>query len=219
MQSVLKTLLALALALGFLVLDIPAKTTVAFLGIDPRTDPLFGKVLSASIHRELGADSALASLPPKLVEAFLAKAGMEGVEAGPEDIRLLKRGLDAGYYAYGWLEPLTVVNKRTWWKFWAVRTTWSQGLRLRVLDGATGEVAFDGRVPAEIPEKHFLKGPDPDRSGGDALERDADYRRMLPYLSLETAKALAKVVAGRTAGGREGGDAGTAAEPVPGPGQ
>lgn len=196
MRSLAKTLLALALGLGFLALEVRAKTSVAFLGIDPGTDPLFGRALSALIHQDLAADTGLASLPPRAVEAFMAKAAFRGPVAHPADVGSLRQGLEARYYAYARLEALAVENKRVWWMPWSVRTKWSRALRLRVLDGVTGDVVFDAQVPAEIPEKHFLKGPEADLSRKGALERDARHRRMLPFLSSETAKALSKAVAG-----------------------
>jgi hypothetical protein len=195
MRSLAKTLLALALGLGFLALEVRAKTTVAFLGIDPDTDPLFGRALSALIHQDLAADTALASLTPEAVAEFMARTSRETPVAFPADVAGLKQGLEARYYAYGRLEGLDVVNKRVWWMPWSVRTKWSRALRLRVLDGNTGDVVFDAQVPAEIPEKHFLGGPDGRHSRQGPLERDARYRRMLPLLSSETAKALAKAVA------------------------
>jgi hypothetical protein len=200
MRSVFKTLLALGLGLGFLALETRAKTTVAFLGIDPDTDPLFGRTLTGLIRQDLAADTALSSLPGKAVEEFLRKADLGRPEAGPADIPLLKRGLEARYYAFGRLQELTVENKRVWWMPWSVRTKWTRTLRLRVVDGGTGETVFDGVVPAEIPEKNFLQGPDKDLSGKGASERDRRYRRMLPFLSSEAAKALAKAVADKTAG-------------------
>lgn len=199
MRSVAKTLLALGLALGFLALETRAKTTVAFLGIDPDTDPLFGRALTGLIRQDLAADTALASLPSRSVEEFQRKAGIAGSDAGPADIPLLKRGLEARYYAFGRLQELTVENKRVWWMPWSVRTKWTRTLRLRVVDGGTGETVFDGVVPAEIPEKNFLKGPDKDLTGKGASERDSRYRRMLPFLSSETAKALSKVVSEKSA--------------------
>lgn len=195
-----KTLLALALGIGFLVLESHGKTSVAFLGIDPDTDPLFGKALSTLIHQELAADTALASLPPKAVGEFMAKASLEKPAAGPVDIDALKRGLQANYYAFGRLEALSVSNKRVWWMPWSVRTRWTRALHLRVLDGSTGETVFDGQVPAQIPEKNFLLGPDGDLSHGNAVERDRQYRRMLPYLSAEAVKTLGKVLGERNAG-------------------
>lgn len=192
-----KTLPALILGLGILALPSPAKVSVAFLGIDPDTDPLFGRALTTLIHRDLAADTGLASLPQKAVSEFLVRADREKPEAGPADIALLKRNLEANYYAFGRLEDLSVDNKRVWWKPWAVQTQWSRILHLRVLDGATGETVFDGEVPAVIPEKNFITGPDGRLSQQDALERDRQYRRMLPYLSTEAVKALGKVLGDR----------------------
>lgn len=214
MQSVFKTLLALALGLGFLALETHAKTTVAFLGIDPDTDPRFGKALSVLIHQELAADTGLVSLPPRVIDDFLAKRELVLMEAGPADIAKLKLGLDAGFYAIGWLEPLAVANKRVWWMPWSVRTNWSQDLRLRVLDGKTGDIVYDAKVPIRIPEKHFLSGPDGNHSRLGALERDSRYRRMLPLLSSETAKAVSKVIGERTGTNSVAGDAAAAAAPV-----
>lgn len=200
----MKTILALALALGFLALDTRAKTPVAFLGIDPDTDPLFGRALANLIHQDLAADTALASLPAKAVDEFMRKASLERPEAGPADIARLKLGLEARYYAFGRLEALTVENKRVWWMPWSIRTKWTRTVRLRVLDGATGETVFDGLVPTVIPEKHFLKGPDADMGRKSALERDRRYRGMLPFLSSETAKAFAKVIADKAAAPAQG---------------
>lgn len=216
MQSVFKTLLALALGIGFLALETHAKTVVAFLGIDPDTDPRFGKALSTLIHQELAADTALVSLPPKAIDDFLAKRELVLMETGPADIAKLKQGLDAGFYAIGWLEPLSVANKRVWWMPWSVRTNWTQDLRLRVLDGKTGEVVYDAKVPVEIPEKHFLSGPEGNHSKQGALERDSRYRRMLPLLSAETAKAVSKVIGERTGTSPEAGAGAAAAAVAPG---
>lgn len=188
---------SLILAAGALVSLCPAKTSVAFLGIDPDTDPLFGRALTALIHQDLAADTGLASLPLRDVSAFLARAALEKPAAGPADIGLLKRNLGAGFYAFGRLEDIRVSNKRVWWKPWSVDTQWTRALHLRVLDGATGETVFDGRVPALIAEKNFITGPDGRLSGADALERDRQYRRMLPYLSAEAVKALGKVLGER----------------------
>jgi hypothetical protein len=218
MRSLAKTLLALALGLGFLALEVRAKTSVAFLGIDPDTDPLFGRALSSLIHQELAADTALASLPPKAVADFLVKASIDNPVAHPTDVARLKPGLEARYYAYGRLEALNVENKRVWWMPWSVRTKWSRALRLRVLDGSTGDVVFDAQVPAVIPEQHFISGPDGNHSRISALERDSRYRRMLPFLSSETAKALAKAIMenGQAPAAGTEDAAGAAAEPAPG---
>lgn len=191
-----------ALALGAVLLALPshAKTTVAFLGIDPDTDPLFGRALTALIQQDLAADTGLATLPPRTVSEFLAKAPLRMPEAGPADIGMLKLNLQAEYYAFGKLEELNVSNKRVWWKPWSVQTQWSRALRLRVLDGATGETVFDGQVPALIPEQNFISGPDGKLSEKGALERDRQYRRMLPFLSAEAVKTLGKVLGERSAG-------------------
>lgn len=195
----MKTLLAVALALGFLALESKAKTSVAFLGIDPDTDPLFSRALSTLIYQELEADTSLASRSRQAVGEFLAKAALERPDAGPRELPRLKQHLEASYYAYGRLEDLTVANKRVWWAPWSVKTNWSRALRLRVVDAANGETVFDGLVPAQIPEKHFLHGPDGNLSRQSALDRDRQYRRILPFLSAETAKALAKVIADKGA--------------------
>lgn len=207
MRSLAKTLIALALGLGFLALEVRARTSVAFLGIDPGTDPLFGRALSALIHQDLAADTGLASLPPKAVAEYMAMASKNNPVAYPADVSRLKQGLEARYYAYGRLEPLKVENKRVWWMPWSVRTRWSQALRLRVLDGSTGDVVFDARVPAEVPEKHFLEGPDGGLSRMNALERDSRLRRMLPFLSSGTAKALAKAITEKSAAAPDAGPA------------
>jgi hypothetical protein len=206
MDSILKALLALGLGLGFLALDARAqgpaqgqgassKATMAFLGVDPGADPLFGKTLSALIHRELSADSALSALSPRAVEDFLASGGIAMPHSGPADLGPLRNGLASDYYAFGWLEPLSVENSRKWWLPWRVNTEWRRDLRLRVLDGRTGRVVFDGKVEGRVAEKHLFTGPDADLSRKDPVERDGRQRRLLPVLSVETAKALAKAVA------------------------
>lgn len=196
-----KSVLSLILGAGVLVSLSQAKTSVAFLGIDPETDPLFGRALTALIHQDLAADTGLASLPPRDVSAFLARAALAKPEAGAAEIGLLKRNLEASYYAFGRLEDLRVSNKRIWWKPWAVATEWTRILHLRVLDGATGETIFDGRIPALIAEKNLFTGPDGRLSEAGALERDRQYRRMLPFLSAEAVKALGKVLGERAAAG------------------
>jgi hypothetical protein len=213
MDSIFKTLLALGLGLGFLVLDSQAqagpRTTLAFLGIAPEADPLFGRALSTLIRQELAADSVLSAVPPRSIDEFLSKGAVSVPQTGPYEIALLRRGLEADYYAFGWLGPLTVSNARKWWLPWSVKTEWSRELRLRVLDGRTGLTVFDGQVPARIPEKHLFTGPDGDLSRKGAVERDGRQRRMLPILSSETAKALAKAVG--EAANPENSDAGAAA--------
>lgn len=194
MQSVFKTVPAALLGIGLLVLEPQAKPSVAFLGIDPATDPRFSKSLSGLIHQDLAADTALSSLSPRAVESFLARSEMDVPWVGPADLADLKKGLKANYYALGWLEPLAVDNKRVWWMPWSVRSRWSQVLRLRILDGGTGETIYDAKVPVEIPEKHFLNRPTWDPARSAPVERDGHARRMLPRLSAETAKTLSKVL-------------------------
>jgi len=197
---VAKSLPSLFLGLGILAFPSQAKVSVAFLGIDPDTDPLFCRALTALIHQDLAADSGLASLPPKAVSDFMVRASLEKPVAGPSDIGLLRRNLEADYYAFGRLEDLNVSHTRVWWKPWSVQTLWSRALHLRVLDGATGETVFDGQVPASIPEKSFLSGPEGELSQAGALERARRHRRMLPYLSTEAVKTLGKVLGERGAG-------------------
>lgn len=208
MDSILKTLLALGLGLGFLAMDAraqdpaqgqgptaAAKASVAFLGVDPGTDPLYGRALSALIQRDLASDSALSALPQGAVERYLASGGTAIPDPGPADLGLLRTGLGSDYYAFGWLEPMSVVNSRKWWLPWRVDTEWRRDLRLRVLDGRTGRMIFDGKVEGRIAERRLFSGPDAGLSGKAAVERDGCQRRMLPVLSAETAKALAAAVA------------------------
>jgi hypothetical protein len=206
MGAILKTLLALGLGLGFLALDAPAQDavpgqnaasnpTVAFLGIDNGTDPLFGRTFSAILHKDLSADSVLTVVPPRAVDDFLAAGGISFPLTGPADLVVLRNGLAADYYAFGWLEPLSVENSRKWWLPWRVNTEWRRDLRLRVLDGSTGRTVFDGKVEGRVAEKHLFSGPDAGLSGKDPVERDSRQRRMLPVLSSETAKVLARAVA------------------------
>jgi len=203
MQSVLKILAAIFLGLGILALEsraasvMPGKPGLAFLGLGVDSDPLFGKELARRIRWELGADTALFAFPASETNALYSRGVLDGFEAGPLDIKTLTLTPGAEFYAFGHLEPLTITGSRKWYMPWSVKIRWSQALRLRVIQGATGKTVYDEVLPAEIAEKGWFTTPDAPNSRMSPLDRDALYRRMLPLLSVEGAKALAQVASGK----------------------
>jgi hypothetical protein len=206
MNSIAKTLLAIILGLGFMVFDAHSKPTVAFLGLTRDSDPQFSEAISKRIQHELGADSALFAFPYEDVSLLFAKGVLSEPEAGPLDMPKLSKGMGAQYYAFGKLEPITMSSKRHRWMPWSIKVTWSQGMRLRVLDGRNGEVVFDGVVTAEVPEKAVFIAPDGDLGRMSPLDRETYQRTMGMAVSVESAKALAKVLkekAALAAGGAE----------------
>ncbi len=211
MQTLLKTLLALSLGLGFLALDARAqdpaaaaaaapakKPTVAFLGLTEGSDPQVCDAITKRIRRELGADSALTSVSSEQVEMLYAKGVLRAPDARPEDPGAVSKALKAEYFAYGTLERIAVTSKRTWWKPWSTKVAWKQGMRLHVIDGTKGVVAFDGLVDAIMPETNWL---DPEEDWGmiPPLEREGRLRAMAEAISVESAKSLAKTVKDKAA--------------------
>lgn len=215
MPSLLKTLLALMLAIGFLALDARAqdpaadpaaapvaaapRPTLAFLGLDADSDPLAAKTISGSIRRELELDSALQSFPESRIEPAFGKGLLPKPAAGPADVYPLSRVVGARYYAFGRLERISVTSKRTWWMPWSIKVQWEQGVTLRVIDSASGEPIFDGRVDAAVPEKAFLTGPEKEWGRMAPLEREKRLRIMAAAVSGLSAKAVAKAVKDKAA--------------------
>ena len=213
MQTLLKTILAVILAIGFLALDARAqaapgdpaaaaatasatpakKPTVAFLGLTDDSDPQVSEAISKRIRRELGADTALISISGEQVAMLYAKGVLKSPDARPDDPAALAKALGARYFAYGTLEKIGVTSKRTWWKPWSTKAVWKQGMRLHVIDGAKGDIAFDGLVDANIPETLWLD-PEGNLNQLPPLEHDARLRSMAEAVSVESAKALAKAV-------------------------
>ncbi|MDB5106654.1 MAG: hypothetical protein JWP91_4343 [Fibrobacteres bacterium] len=207
MQSVAKTLLALALGLGFLALDLHARPTVAFLGLDPESNPQISGDIAKRIHWELSADTGLSAFTLDEVSQLFAKGILAGPEAAPADMPKLAKGLGAQYYAFGKLEPIAVTSKRILWMPWSLKVKWSQGMRLRILDGTNGQVVFDGLVTGEIPEKALFMGPDGRMGDLSPLERESRMRKMAAVVSVESAKTVAKVVKEKAAGAAGGAEA------------
>jgi hypothetical protein len=206
MQSVLKTVLAVALGLGFLILDSHAKPSVAFLGLSRDSDPQVSDAIAQRIQWELSADTAVTAFAREDVDMLYAKGALRGPEVAPKDMPGLSKLMGAQYYAYGRLEPIAMEAKRTWWKPWAVNVKWTQGLRLRILNGANGETVFDGLVSGEFADKGFLKGPESRWGRMSPLERETWLRKMALAVSLESAKAISKTLKekeGAAAGGPE----------------
>lgn len=206
----LKTAIACALGLGFLFLDAHSKPTLAFLGLSPDSDPRIREKLAGRIRYELAADTGIYLFPQDQVDLLFAKGVIRSTEAGPADMPALSKGLGAQYYASARLEPISVAAKRVWWKPWFLNVVWTQGLRLRILDGADGNLVFDGIVSGSFPEKALFRAPDARMRGMSPLERDRYLGLAIDAVSAESAKALAKVLKEKAAG--------AAVSPDPGPG-
>jgi hypothetical protein len=209
MRSLCKTLLALALGLGFMALDLHAKPTVAFLGISRDSDPLLSGDVTKRIQWELGTDSGVTSLSAEEISVVFAKGLLHEPEAVAADMPKLAKGLGAQYYAFGRLEPVAVKSKRVIWMPWSLKLKWSQGLRLRILDGSNGDLVFDGLVTAEVPEKGFLVPPEADMHKLSPMDREVRTRKMAMAVAVESAKTVAKVLTEKSA------PADSATEPVP----
>lgn len=212
MQTVLKTLLALAIAIGTLALDAGAQTdpasapvaadpkpTVAFLGLDDEADPMVAKAITDAIRRQLDADSALLSTPDERIALVFGKGLLRKPEAGPADVVNLARVVGARFYAFGKLERISVTSKRVLWMPWSVKVQWDQAVRLRVIDSAQGAVVFDSRVDAAVPEKALFMGPEENWSRMAPLEREKRMRIMAAAVSEVSAKAISKAVQERSA--------------------
>jgi hypothetical protein len=200
-KYLLKSLLSILLALGFLALDARAqaeapspKTAVAFLGMAEGSDPQVSDAIAKRIRIELGNDSGLLSVPEEDLARLYAKGILRAPDIRPEDPGALRREIGEAFLAYGRLERISVTTKRTWWKPWAVKNTWTQGMRLHVVDGLKGEVVFDAVVAAAVPEAEFLFSPEEDWGRVPPLEREKRMRIMAEAISVEAAKALAKAV-------------------------
>ena len=200
MISIMKTLLALALGLGFLALDLHAKPTVAFLGLTRDSDPRISGDIARRIQWDLAADTGLTAFSAEEMDALYAKGLLKDPEVTAADLPKLAKGLGARFYAFGKLENVAVTSKRILWKPWSLKVKWTQGLRLRVFDGTNGQIVFDGLVTCEVPEKAVFSAPDADLNKLSPLERDSRLRIMAAAVSVESAKALSKALIEKTAG-------------------
>jgi hypothetical protein len=210
-EYILKSLLSILLALGFLALDAraqaegastkveaaPKKASIAFLGMAEGSDPLVSEAIVKRIRIEIGNDSGLISVAGEDVARLYAKGILRDPETRPEDAAALRREIGEAFLAYGKLERITVASRRKWWKPWAVKNTWTQGMRLHVVDGPRGQVVFDAVVAAAVPEAEFLFSPEEDWGKVAPLEREKRMRIMAEAVSVEAAKALAKAVKDR----------------------
>lgn len=216
MQTLTKTLLALALGLGFLILDANAKPTLAFLGLGRGTDPQIRKSLAGRIQSVLSADTGLIVSAPEDIANLFIKGFLIEPEINGVDIPRLETSLAVRYYAFGNLEPISVVSKRVWWKPWSLKVKWSQEMHLRVLDSTTRTAIFDGRVSSEIAEKAFWMPPDPwDQLS--PLVQHGYLLKMQNLLSVQSAKALANAVIEKPPSVPGDGTAPTVPKPAPAP--
>jgi hypothetical protein len=193
MDTVLKTILACALGLGFMIMDAHSRPSLAFLGLSRDSDPMIREKLAGRIQFELSADTGLSVFSKDEVNTLFAKGLLNEPEAGPGDMARLAKGLGAQYYAFGRLQGLSNETSKKWWKPWDVKVKWNQAMRLRVLDGSTGATVFDGVASGTLDEKAFFVGPDAWEKMG-PLERDGYLNRMMAVLSVESAKTIAKAV-------------------------
>lgn|GEM_PF-3204030 len=201
-----KILLVCILGLGLPSSDALSRPTLAFLGMGEATDPLIRLELTRKIHWELAADTGISVVSREAVDLLYAKGVLRGPAADPAEMPDLKREIGAEFYAFGELEPMTVASKRIWWKPWSLNVVRTQGVRLRVLEGDSGKVVFDGRVTAEFPEKALITAPDADLGGLPPLQRESILRKSVSALSLEAAKALSLAVKTKAPGGADGGN-------------
>jgi hypothetical protein len=195
MRTILKTALAICLGLGFLALDAHSKTVVAFLGLSRESDPRYGESMAKRIRWELGADTSLLSFSDEEIGLLYSKGVLREPQVGPTDMARLSQGLGAQYYAFGRLEPMAMESKRAKWKFWDIKVKWTQGMRLRVLDGSDGKVVYDSLISAEIPEAALFSAPESDFGRMAPLKREGLLRNMSVRVSVQTAKALASGLA------------------------
>jgi hypothetical protein len=195
MQSILKTLLAVCLGLGFLALDAHAKPSVAFLGLSPESDPNYSEAITKRVREELAADTALISCSGESIAMLYAKGLLQGAQADPEELPALAKGLGAQFYASGSSSGSACASKRArWWKPWLLKVKWSQGLRLRIMDAANGKVVYQGLAKVEVPEDAFCIPPDAKFGPMAPLQRDAILRNMSLRVALESSRQVAKVV-------------------------
>jgi len=202
-KSILKSVLAILLGLGFLALQsraqalaAPKKAAIAFLGLTDASDPQISAAIAQRIRSRLEADSTLAAIPGEKIDKLFAKGILRGPGVRPDDPAALRREVGDVYLASGSLERITVASKRTWWKPWAVKNTWTQGMRLRVEDGTKGLVVFDSLVAGTVREPGFVFAPEGDWGKVPPLERETRLRVMAEAVSIEAAKALAKAAKG-----------------------
>lgn len=204
MKYLLKSLLFILLALGFLALDaraqaeaVPKKPAVAFLGLAEGSDPQVCEAIAKRIRIEIGNDSGLVSVDGEDIGRLYAKGILRSPETRPADPAALRREIGDAYLAYGKLERISVASERKWWKPWAVKNTWTQGIRLHVVVGEKSDLVLDALVAAAVPEAAFLFPPEEDWGKVAPLEREKRMRIMVEAVSVEAAKALAKAVKDR----------------------
>ncbi len=200
MSPILKTLLACVLGLGFLFLEAKAKPTLAFLGLNPDAQPMIYKKVENQIQKKLAADTALMIFPAEDIAMLFSKGILKSTEINSMDLPNLSKALGAQYFIFGSLEPVNFVTLRAKWKRWALKTTWSQSMQLRILEAASGKVIFDGPVATKVEEKGFINAPDPWEKLS-SLERDHYLQKMSSLLAVESANQIAKVIKEKSAPG------------------
>jgi len=204
-KSILKSLLAILLGLGFLALQsraqapapVAKKPAIAFLGLTEASDPQMRAVITQRIRGELAADTGLSAVPGEKVDKLFAQGILREPDARLEDPEALRREIGNAYLASASLERLTVATKRTWWKPWSLKNTWTQGMRVKIMDGAKGNIVLDSLVATAVREPGFIFAPEDDWGKVPPLEREKRMRIMSEAVSIEAARVLGAAVKGR----------------------
>jgi hypothetical protein len=204
-KSILKSVLAILLGLGFLALQSRAqapataakKSAIAFLGLTEASDPQMRAVITQRIRGELAADTGLSAVPAEKIDKLFARGILREPDARPEDPEALRREIGSASLAYASLERFSVSTKRTWWKPWSLKNTWTQGIRVKIMDGATGNVVLDSLVATAVREPGFLFAPEEDWGKVPPLEREKRMRIMAEAVSVEAARVLGNAAKGR----------------------
>lgn len=198
-------MLAILLGLGFLALQSRAqspapgtkKPAIAFLGLTEASDPQMRAVITQRIRGELAADSGLSAVPGEKIDKLFAKGILRETDVRPDDPEALRREIGNAYLAFASLERLSVATKRTWWKPWSLKNTWTQGMRVEIRDGAKGTVVLDSLVATAVREPGFILPPEEDWGKVPPLEREKRMRIMAEAVSVEAARILGNAVKAR----------------------
>ena len=199
MRSILKTILACLLGLGYLVLDAHSKPSLAFLGFTSDSDPRVKDRFASQILFEMKSDTGLFLFSQDEISMLYTKGFIRSADIGNLDLPLLSKTLGAQFYAYGRLETnaITSENKRIWWKPWGVTTKWNEGIRLRLLDATQGKIILDSVVTIVMTEKSFVTAPDAFNDLS-VYDKEKYIREMMTLVSKDAAKILSKAIKEKT---------------------
>lgn len=198
MHSILKTIFACLLGLGFLVLESHSKPSLAFLGFSSDSDPRVKDTFAHQILFELQTDTSLFVFSKEEISMLYARSILKVPEIGSLDLPILSKAMGAQFYAYGNLESISSQSKRIWWKPWTgVTTNWNQGLRLRILDATQGKFILDSVATSTLTEKSLLLAPQL-YDELSPLEQEKYIHTMMGLVAKSSAKLLSKVIKEKT---------------------